>query len=391
MTPGTTPGEPLAAASEPLPPLVKAPPPGEPQSGPGELHIPHGELQTPPGEPLLAARGVSVSFAVGSKLMARIRHEERLLHAVDGVDLEIRRGESLALVGESGSGKSTLALALTGLRPAGQGEIRFDGRRLPARRSRADRRRIQMVFQDPYSSLNPRLTVGGMLSELLNAHHVVPRSQVKEVSAELLTLVGLAPAALSAYPRQFSGGQRQRVAIARALALRPDVLVADEPVSALDVSVQATILNLLQDLRGELGLTLLLISHNLAVVRHLCDRVAVMYMGRIVEIAPTEQVFRTPGHPYTRGLLAAIPRLTEQAGEDGPPAIAGDPPSPLRLPAGCRFRTRCPMAQARCEQEDPALAASPEDPRHLAACHFAFTPVNAVDGPDFPGDHDRQA
>jgi oligopeptide/dipeptide ABC transporter ATP-binding protein len=325
--------------------------------------------------------------------MARMHHEEGVLHAVDGVDLDLRRGESLALVGESGSGKSTLALALTGVRPVDQGEIRFDGRRLPASRSRADRRRIQMVFQDPYSSLNPRLTVGGMLAELLKAHHVVPRSQVKEVSTELLTLVGLAPTALSAYPRQFSGGQRQRVAIARALALRPDVLVADEPVSALDVSVQATILNLLQDLRRELGLTLLLISHNLAVVRHLCDRVAVMYLGRIVEVAPTEQLFRTPRHPYTRGLLAAIPRLTAQAAEDGPPAITGDPPSPLRIPSGCRFRTRCPMAQARCEEEDPALAFSPDDPRHLAACHFAFTPAtpDTPDTPDTPAAPGTQA
>jgi oligopeptide/dipeptide ABC transporter ATP-binding protein len=334
-----------------------------------------------PDEPLLAARGVAVSFPVGSQLLARARHQERLLRAVDGVDLEIRRGEALALVGESGSGKSTLALALAGLRPVDRGEIRYAGRLLPASRARADRRRIQMVFQDPYSSLNPRLTVGGMLGELLRVHHVVPRSQVKEFSAELLRLVGLGASAMPAYPRQFSGGQRQRIAIARALALRPEVLVADEPVSALDVSVQATILNLLRDLRAELGLTLLLISHNLAVVRHLCDRVAVMYLGRLIEVAPTEQLFRAPRHPYTRGLLAAIPRLTANAGEDSPPAIAGDPPSPLRIPSGCRFRTRCPLAQPRCAQDDPALTPDPDDPGHLAACHFAFSPA-AVAVPD---------
>jgi oligopeptide/dipeptide ABC transporter ATP-binding protein len=338
-----------------------------------------------PGEPLLAARDIAVWFPVGSQLGARLRHEERLLRAVDGVDLEIERGEALALVGESGSGKSTLALALAGLRRVDRGEIRLAGRTLPARRSRADQRRIQMVFQDPYSSLNPRLTVGGMLRELLRVHNVVPRAEVATFTRELLTLVGLGEEALAAYPRQFSGGQRQRVAIARALALRPDVLVADEPVSALDVSVQATILNLLRDLRGELGLSLLLISHNLAVVRHLCDRVAVMYLGRIVEVAPTEQLFSTPRHPYTRGLLAAIPRLNQAAEEDTPPALYGDPPSPLRIPSGCRFRTRCPIAQERCEHEDPALDAA-DDPRHQAACHFAFAPAAAPAN----GEHDRE-
>ncbi len=331
--------------------------------------------------PLLAASDLEVTFGVGSSMAARLRHEARVLRAVDGVDLEIRRGEALALVGESGSGKSTLARALTGLVPLASGEIQFDGRVLPARRKHSDQRRIQMVFQDPYSSLNPRLTVGGMLTELLRVHHVVPRGEVGSFSRELLGLVGLGEDALTAYPRQFSGGQRQRVAIARALALRPDILVADEPVSALDVSVQATILNLLRDLRAELGLTLMLISHNLAVVRHLCDRVAVMYLGRIIEVAPTETLFSNPQHPYTRGLLAAIPKMST-AGDEGAPAIAGDPPSPLRIPAGCRFRTRCPIAEPRCEQEDPALRVSGDDPSHTAACHFAFAAAGAAAAAD---------
>jgi oligopeptide transport system ATP-binding protein len=328
------------------------------------------------GEPLLVASGVSVTFDVGSSVASRLRREERSLHAVDGVDLEIRRGEALALVGESGSGKSTLARAFTGLAPLSKGEITFDGRVLPARRKRPDQRRIQMVFQDPYSSLNPRMTVGGMLTELLRVHQIVPRGEVASYERELLGLVGLGPESLASYPRQFSGGQRQRVAIARALALRPDLLVADEPVSALDVSVQATILNLLRDLRAELGLTLMLISHNLAVVRHLCDRVAVMYLGRIIEVAPTETLFSSPQHPYTRGLLAAIPRISAVMGDDAP-AVQGDPPSPLRIPTGCRFRTRCPIAQPVCEQEDPALKVGAGDPAHSAACHFAFASAPA--------------
>jgi len=324
-----------------------------------------------PGAPLLTASGLAVSFTLGSAIGARLRHESRALRAVDGVDLQIGRGEALALVGESGSGKSTLARVLAGLLRPDHGEIQLDGRVLPAHRSRADQRKIQIVFQDPYSSLNPRLTVGSMLRELLRVHHVVPRDRVDARCRELLGLVGLGEEALAAHPRQFSGGQRQRVAIARALALQPELLVADEPVSALDVSVQATILNLLQYLRGELGLTLLLISHNLAVVRHLCDRVAVMYLGRIIEVAPTRTLFAAPRHPYTAGLLAAIPRMTfgDQAEA---PAVPGDPPSPLRIPSGCRFRTRCPIAQPVCEHEDPALAVG-ADPAHSAACHFAFT------------------
>jgi oligopeptide/dipeptide ABC transporter ATP-binding protein len=344
------------------------------QNVPPDAPVPLADFVPPPPAqtgPLLVATGLSVGFTVASALAARLRHEERVLRAVDGVDLTIERGEALALVGESGSGKSTLARALTGLEPLDKGEIRLDGKVLPKHRSRADTRRVQMVFQDPYSSLNPRLTVAGILHELLRVHKVVPRAEVDSFSRELIGLVGLTEDALAAYPRQFSGGQRQRVAIARALALRPELLVADEPVSALDVSVQATILNLLQDLRATLGLTLLLISHNLAVVRHLCDRVAVMYLGRIIEVAPTAELFASPAHPYTRGLLAAIPRMTPGS-EEGAPAVTGDPPSPLRIPAGCRFRTRCPIAQERCAIEDPVLTAAPGRPGHLAACHFAY-------------------
>jgi oligopeptide transport system ATP-binding protein len=334
--------------------------------------------------PILTAAGLSVGFRVGGSIASRLRHEEHILRAVDGVDLELRRGESLALVGESGSGKSTFARALAGLVPLDQGEIRLDDRAMPKkRRSRRDQRRVQMVFQDPYSSLNPRLTVGGMLTELLRVHKVVPRNEVGAYARELLGLVGLSEDAMSAYPRQFSGGQRQRVAIARALCLRPDILLADEPVSALDVSVQATILNLLRDLRSELGLTLMLISHNLAVVRHLCERTAVMYLGRIVEVAPTETLFSEPQHPYTQGLIAAIPKLSVTIGA-GAPAVMGDPPSPLRIPAGCRFRTRCPMAEDICEQEDPALRAG-GDPEHTAACHFAFAGARTTAAPPASG------
>jgi len=333
--------------------------------------------QTAGSGPLLTASGLSVTFNVGSAFGARIRKENFVLRAVDGIDLEIERGEALAVVGESGSGKSTLARALTGITPVAAGEMIFDGRKLAARRRGRDRRRIQMVFQDPYSSLNPRLTVGSMLSELLKVHKVVPRSEVESFSRELLNLVGLSEEALPAYPRQFSGGQRQRVAIARALALRPDLLIADEPVSALDVSVQATILNLLRDLRAELGLTLMLISHNLAVVRHLCNRVAVMYLGRIVELAPTEELFSNPQHPYTQALLAAIPTL-EPGSWDEEPAITGDPPSPLNIPSGCRFRTRCPLAEQICHDQDPELRAGAASAAHRAACHFAFSAAGAA-------------
>jgi oligopeptide/dipeptide ABC transporter ATP-binding protein len=305
-----------------------------------------------------------------------------VLRAVDGVDLEVARGEALGLVGESGCGKSTLGRCIVGLYAPSGGEIRYDGRPLDADRDRATRRRIQIVFQDPYASLNPRMSVRQTLSELLRAHSMVPRAAVEARCRELLDLVGLGPRSLDAYPRQFSGGQRQRVSIARALALEPELLIADEPVSALDVSVQATVLNLLEELQEKLGLTLLLIAHNMAVVRHVCDRVAVMYLGRIVEAAPAEELFANARHPYTQGLLRAVPKLVPGRVSEAV-AVVGDPPSPIRPPTGCRFHPRCPIAQRPvCAEEDPVLAAGPVLPEHVAACHFAWAARPAAHVPE---------
>jgi oligopeptide/dipeptide ABC transporter ATP-binding protein len=324
-------------------------------------------------EPLLEVRDLSMSFPLRGGLGRRLRREPpEVLRAVDGVDLEIARGETLGLVGESGCGKSTLGRCIVGLYRPTAGEIRYGNELLGVDRTRAERRRIQMVFQDPYSSLNPRMTVRQTLSELLRAHRMVPKALVDARCRELLDLVGLGPRALDAHPRQFSGGQRQRISIARALALEPELLVADEPVSALDVSVQATVLNLLEELREKLGLTVLLIAHNMAVVRHVCDRVAVMYLGRIVETAPTAELFADPRHPYTQGLLRAVPRLVPGRTADTV-GVVGDPPSPVDVPTGCRFHPRCPIAQEPlCSTEDPPLAAGAERPSHRAACHFAW-------------------
>jgi len=322
----------------------------------------------------LEVRDLSMHFPIRGGLVRRLRGEpSAVLRAVDGVDLEIARGEALGLVGESGCGKSTLGRCIVGLYTPTGGTIRYEGAELHAKRDRATRRRIQMVFQDPYSSLNPRMTVRQTLSELLRAHDMVPKTQIDARCRELLDLVGLGARSLDAYPRQFSGGQRQRVSIARALALEPELLVADEPVSALDVSVQATVLNLLEELRQKLGLTLLLIAHNMAVVRHVCDRVAVMYLGRIVEAAPVDDLFRNARHPYTQGLLQAVPKLVPGRASTAP-AVVGDPPSPIRLPSGCRFHPRCPIAEIPlCAEEDPALRAGTGLTEHVAACHFAWT------------------
>lgn len=290
------------------------------------------------------------------------------LRALDGVDLTLHRGEILALVGESGSGKSTLAKILAGSVSQTSGHVRCDGAELRARRQPEVRRRIQMVFQDPYSSLNPRMTVRAVLSEVLRVHKVVPRNQISKELSRLVSLVGLDDSALDAYPSQFSGGQRQRIAIARALAVRPEILIADEPVSALDVSVQATILDLFESLRSELGLSVLFIAHNLAVVQHLADRIAVMYLGRIAEVAPTDALFSSPEHPYTQALIDSVPRMRPRDLEQ-PPALDGEPPSPINLPVGCRFNPRCAYAQPTCLIDEPALKQVAEG--HGVACWFA--------------------
>ncbi len=318
----------------------------------------------------LEARDVTVRFKVGSVLAARLKREPPpILTAVDGISFEAERGESIGIVGESGCGKSTLAKAITGLVPVASGSVHLDGTELTARRSRATMRRIQMVFQDPSSSLNPSLTVRKTLAELLRVHNIVPAQQIEDRCAELMDLVELPQSLLDARPRRLSGGQRQRVGIARALALEPDVLIADEAVAALDVSVQAPILNLLNSLREELGLTLMFISHDLAVVRYVSDRVIVMYLGTAVEDRSTGELFDDPRHPYTRALMAAAPKFGEKKAP-GQAALKGEPPSALDLPSGCRFRPRCPLAAEICELSEPALVGPSDSTR--AACHFAW-------------------
>ena len=315
---------------------------------------------------MLRVSALTKSYSRGMSLLSRLgRGGPSTLTALDGVDLELRQGEILALVGESGSGKSTLAKILVGSTTATSGEVSYRGTRAPARRDREASRRVQMVFQDPYSSLNPRLTVGRMLAELLLLHKIVPRREVRAESIRLLNLVGLEEEVLGAYPSQFSGGQRQRLAIARAIAVRPDVLIADEPVSALDVSVQATILDLFTSLRTELGLSILFIAHNLAVVQHMSDRVAVMYLGRIVEVAETRELFARPRHPYTRALIDSIPRMRASSVNDAF-ELDGEPPSPYDVPVGCRFHPRCALASDICRATDPPLLEV--GPAHDSAC-----------------------
>jgi oligopeptide/dipeptide ABC transporter ATP-binding protein len=320
--------------------------------------------------PLLRVTGLSKRFDGNRGLLRRLTGRKPLqVAAVDDVSFAIGEGEILSLVGESGSGKTTLGRSLLRLVEPSSGEVSFRGRdvlKLAPAEMLAARRDLQMIFQDPYSSLNPRMSVRDMVGEVLRVHRLVPAGRVDERVAELLRLVGLPEDSIDRHPRHFSGGQRQRLGIARALAMEPSFIVADEPVSAVDVSVQAQIMNLLLDLRERLGLTMLFITHNLSVVRYVSDRVGVMYLGRIVELAPTPKLFAGARHPYTQGLLRAAPQpdpnhVSTQI------AVTGEPPSPLKPPPGCHFHTRCHLATEICRTVAPPL--DEVDGAHLVACH----------------------
>jgi oligopeptide/dipeptide ABC transporter ATP-binding protein len=318
---------------------------------------------------LLEVTGLVKRFELRRSLSSTLRRRPApSLTAVDDVSLSVDRHRTLGIVGESGSGKTTLARCLTRLVEPDRGSIVFDGSELTSLGGgdlRRVRRRIQVVFQDPFSSLNPRMTVGTAITEPLRVHGIAGREDAPAKVAELLDLVGLAPRLARRFPRELSGGQRQRVAIARSLAPQPELLIADEAVSALDVSVQAQILNLLLDLTENLGLTMIFISHQLSVIANVADDVAVMYLGRIVEYGPVEEVFANPQHPYTAALLAANPEPVPER-RRGQAAIRGDIPSPLEIPSGCRFRTRCAYAEERCAEVDPPPVTV--GPRHEARC-----------------------
>ena len=303
-----------------------------------------------------------------------IRRTVGHVQAVDGVTFQVPTGGALGLVGESGCGKSTTGRLITRLYEPTGGQIRFEGRdiaKLSARQLKPLRRDIQMIFQDPYTSLNPRHTVGSIVGAPLAIHNIVPKKKILTRVQELLEVVGLNPEHYNRYPNEFSGGQRQRIGIARALTLNPKLLVADEPVSALDVSIQAQVVNLLQDLQREFDISFLFIAHDLAVVRHFCPEVAVMYLGKVVEIADRETLYNTPYHPYTQALLSAVPDVKQAAigGRRERIRLEGDVPSPINPPSGCRFRTRCPLAQEICAKQEPPLLQIGR--RHKVACHFA--------------------
>ena len=296
---------------------------------------------------------------------------QRVVRAVDGVDFDLPRGTTLGLVGESGSGKSTVARSILQLVKPTAGQVEFEGRDLigmPAHELRATRQRMQIIFQDPYAALDPRRSIGFTIGEPLMIHRIGSEQEQRERVAELLRLVGLNSTMANRYPHEFSGGQRQRVGIARALATNPALVIGDEPISALDVSIQAQIINLMRDLQARLGLTYLFTSHDLRAVRYLSDQVAVMYLGKIVEIAPTQALFGQPQHPYTQSLLQSVPKARWQGKRSAPIEFKGEIPSPLNPPTGCHFWPRCPHVMARCREQVPVLKAT--DAGHRVACHL---------------------
>ncbi|HEX3695414.1 MAG TPA: oligopeptide/dipeptide ABC transporter ATP-binding protein [Polyangia bacterium] len=332
---------------------------------------------TKPGDVLLSVRELRVHFPVGGG----VGRAPAVVKAVDGVSFDVRRGETLGLVGESGCGKSTTGRAVLQLLRPTSGQIIFDGRELSglwrkrfgtwrwSRPLHDLRRRMQMIFQDPYASLNPRMTIEQIVSEPLVNFAVASGDGLRRRVQQLLERVGMDPRYVRRYPHEFSGGQRQRIGIARALALSPEIVICDEPISALDVSIQAQILNLLKDLQRDLGLTYVFIAHDLAAVRHISDRIAVMYLGRIVEVADTETLVRAPAHPYSQALISAVPVPDPEAERRRQPIVlTGDVPSPLSPPSGCRFHTRCPQVFERCPREDPATYEAA--PGQFAACHL---------------------
>lgn len=323
-------------------------------------------------ETLLDVRDLKMYFPVTRGLV--LQRTVGYVHAVDGVSFSIPRGKTLGLVGESGSGKTTIGRTIVRLYKPTSGQILFgnqDLSKLEGESLRQMRRRVQMVFQDPFASLNPRYTVGSLIAEPMQIYHIGSNQEIHDRTVELLRVVGLRPEYIDRYPHEFSGGQRQRIAVARALSINPDFVIADEPVSALDVSIRAQVLNLLQRLQQQFHLTYLFVSHDLSVIRHMADRIAVMYLGKIVELGNRDELYTAPKHPYTKALLSAIP-IPDPVIERKRQRIilSGDQPSPIHIPPGCRFHTRCPMAQPICRSVEPAFELK-EGRDHYAACHFA--------------------